>query len=123
MKLNQRAKFTESEISSMMKGILTALAYMHDQNIVHRDLKPENILVVDSKNSACVLKIADFGTARKVVEGQPMTNYVSTRWYRAPECLLSSQSYGKPADIFALGCILGEFMTLKPIFAGSSSMD
>ena len=52
-----------------------------------------------------------------------MTNYVSTRWYRAPECLLSSRNYGKPADVFALGCIFAEFIKLKPLFNGESSLD
>jgi len=69
------------------------------------------------------LKIADFGTAKKLKSGDPNTNYVSTRWYRAPECLLGSSTYEKPADIFALGCILAEFLTLKPIFTGVSSLD
>jgi serine/threonine protein kinase len=106
----------------MMRGIVLGLEYIHNQNIVHRDLKPENILVQDFENLSG-LKIADFGTAKEIKDGMAMTNYVSTRWYRAPECLLSSQSYGKPADIFALGCILAEFVNLKPIFAGSSSSD
>jgi len=51
------------------------------------------------------------------------TNYVSTRWYWAPECLLSSPHYGKPSDVFALGCILAEFVSLKPLFTGASSLD
>ena len=55
--------------------------------------------------------------------GTANTHYVSTRWYRAPECLLNSRYYGKPTDVFALGCILAEFMKLKPIFTGASSAD
>jgi len=64
------------------------------------------------------LKITDFGTSKEISDGLLNTNYVSTRWYRAPECLLSSPNYGKPADIFALGCILAEFVALKPLFTG-----
>lgn len=58
----------ESEISAMMKGLISGIAYMHDQGIIHRDLKPENILVCDSSTGP-VLKIADFGTAKKIIEG------------------------------------------------------
>lgn len=105
-----------------MRGLVEGVAYMHDLNIIHRDLKPENILVCESQKGK-ILKIADFGTSKFVKSGMLNTNYVSTRWYRAPECLLSSPHYGKSADIFALGCILAEFIALKPLFCGQSSLD
>lgn len=98
------------------------MKYLHDKNILHRDLKPENIITCDD-NKGISLKITDFGTAKKVKATDPNTLYVSTRWYRAPECILSDQYYGKPSDVFALGCILAEFINLKPIFTGSSSLD
>ena len=100
-----------------MRGLIEGVLYMHDLNIVHRDLKPENILVCEASKGN-ILKIADFGTSKEIKEGMLNTNYVSTRWYRAPECLLASPHYGKPADIFALGCILAEYIALKPLFTG-----
>jgi len=70
---------------------------------LHRDVKPENLLV----NSDSTLKLCDFGFARKITEGQRLTDYVATRWYRSPELLLTDK-YGKPSDIWAVGCIMGE---------------
>lgn len=61
----------------MMKDLVTGITYMHDQEIIHRDLKPENILVCENTGTK-VLKIADFGTAKKLESGAPNTNYVST---------------------------------------------
>ena len=83
----------------MLKGI----AYLHQLDIIHRDIKPENILVSDSMH----VKICDFGFARNVKPDQEaMTDYVATRWYRAPELLVGTR-YSKQVDIWALGCIFG----------------
>lgn len=87
--------------------------------IIHRDLKPENLLYNDGK-----LKIADFGLAKD--NGAlyiPHTNYVSTRWYRAPEVIFKSNNYDTKIDIFALGCIFAELYTGMPLFPGSSESD
>lgn len=75
---------------------------MHKNGFFHRDLKPENLLI----NKKQVVKIADFGLAREIRSLPPYTDYVSTRWYRAPEILLRSTNYNSPIDIFALGCIM-----------------
>ena len=72
---------------------------MHQEGVIHRDLKPENILLAED----FTLKIADLGTAKEVTEAFPFTNYVSTRWYRAPECVINSTKYTSSIDIFALG--------------------
>lgn len=75
------------------------------------------------------MKMADFGLARSVAqlqteEGNPaLTDYVATRWYRAPEILLSSGKYTFGVDMWACGCILGELITGKPIFPGTSTMN
>ena len=82
-------------------------------------MKPENQLI-SPKN---VVKIADFGLAREIRSLPPYTDYVSTRWYRAPEILLKSTNYNSPIDIFALGCIMAELYTLNPLFSGSSEID
>ena len=85
----------------------------------HRDLKPENLLC---SGPECV-KIADFGLARETRSRPPYTDYVSTRWYRAPEVLLRSTNYNSPIDIWAMGCIMAELYTLRPLFPGSSEID
>jgi serine/threonine protein kinase len=89
---------------------------------MHRDLKPENILMILSNN---LIKIADFGTAKEIPEFKDgsLTDYVCTRWYRAPECTLKSTNYNEKIDVWAIGCIMAELYTLKPIFPGSDEFD
>lgn len=91
---------------------------MHKHGFFHRDLKPENIL-----HQSGVVKIIDFGLAREIRSRPPYTDYVSTRWYRAPELLLRSTIYNSPVDIFAVGCIMAELYNLAPIFSGSNELD
>lgn len=94
--------------------LLRGLKYVHSANVLHRDLKPSNLLL----NSNCDLKIGDFGLARTTSETDFMTEYVVTRWYRAPELLLNCSEYTAAIDIWSVGCILGEIMTRKPLFPG-----
>ncbi|CAD7703563.1 unnamed protein product [Ostreobium quekettii] len=108
----------ESRIRNWTYQIFQGLAYIHKQGFFHRDMKPENLLA--SKD--CV-KIADFGLAREVRSRPPYTDYVSTRWYRAPEVLLRSPYYNAPIDLFAMGAIMAEVYTLRPLFPGSSEAD
>jgi cyclin-dependent kinase-like len=83
-----------------------AIDICHKNGIVHRDVKPENLLIQGEKS----LKLCDFGFARPLPEysDQSLTDYVATRWYRAPELLLSNPHYGKPVDVWAIACIMGE---------------
>jgi len=104
--------------------LLKAMKYIHSAAVIHRDLKPSNLLL----NSECLLKVADFGLARSIEfkeeeQTQVLTDYVATRWYRAPEILLGSTDYTKGVDMWSVGCILGELMLGKPIFPGSSTMN
>ncbi|CAG8624896.1 5084_t:CDS:10 [Paraglomus brasilianum] len=92
--------------------ILRGLKYVHSAGVVHRDLKPSNILV----NENCDLKICDFGLAR--VQDPQMTGYVSTRYYRAPEIMLTWQKYDVAVDIWSAGCIFAEMLEGKPLFPG-----
>lgn len=99
---------------------------MHTAEVLHRDLKPSNLLL----NSECLCKVADFGLARSIatleqekVDNPVLTDYVATRWYRAPEILLGSQKYTKGVDMWSVGCILGELLGGKPMFPGSSTMN
>ena len=91
---------------------------MHERGFFHRDIKPENLLM---RGDTC--KVADFGLVREVRSLPPYTDYVSTRWYRAPEVLLRSPRYSSPIDMFAVGCILAELYTLQPLFPGTSEID
>lgn len=102
--------------------ILRGMKYIHSAEVIHRDLKPRNLLV----NSNCDLKICDYGLARvKLSEKDwntcPMTEYVCTRWYRAPELLCSWTDYGKAIDIWSIGCIFAEMLRRKPIFPGKNT--
>ncbi|CAD5195547.1 unnamed protein product [Musa acuminata subsp. malaccensis] len=110
--------FSEAEIRNWCFQIFQALAYMHQRGYFHRDLKPENLLVTKD-----IIKIADFGLAREVCSQPPYTDYVSTRWYRAPEVLLQSSIYGAAVDMWAMGAIMAELFTLRPLFPGSSEVD
>lgn len=110
--------FPESRVKNWCYQIFQGLAYIHKHGYFHRDMKPENLLV--SKEN---IKIADFGLAREIRSRPPYTDYVSTRWYRAPEVLLRSQVYSAPIDLFAMGAIIAEMYTLRPLFPGSSEAD
>lgn len=111
--------FPESVVRNIIYQILQGLAFMHKHGFFHRDLKPENILCTGT--DCC--KIADFGLAREIRSRPPYTDYVSTRWYRAPEILLRSTNYNSPIDMFAVGAIMSEIYTLRPLFPGTSEID
>ncbi|KQK12145.1 cyclin-dependent kinase F-3 [Brachypodium distachyon] len=114
----RRAPFSEEEIRKFMVQILQGLVYMHNNGYFHRDLKPENLLVTNN-----IVKIADFGLAREVCSSPPYTDYVSTRWYRAPEVLLQASAYTPAIDMWAVGAILAELFTLSPLFPGETETD
>ena len=94
--------------------IMRGLKYIHSAGVIHRDLKPSNILI----NENCDLKICDFGLAR--LQDPQMTGYVSTRYYRAPEIMLTWQKYDTEVDLWSVGCILAEMIEGKPLFPGRS---
>ncbi|KAL5099851.1 hypothetical protein RYX36_004178 [Vicia faba] len=110
--------FSESEIRNWCFQVFQGLAYMHQRGYFHRDLKPENLLV-----SKDIIKIADFGLAREIDSQPPYTEYVSTRWYRAPEVLLQSYIYNAKVDMWAMGAIMAELFSLRPLFPGASEAD
>ncbi|KAK3227842.1 hypothetical protein Dsin_007704 [Dipteronia sinensis] len=103
---------TDDHCRYFLYQLLRGLKYVHSANVLHRDLKPSNLFM----NANCDLKIGDFGLARTTSETDFMTEYVVTRWYRAPELLLNCSEYTAAIDIWSVGCILGEVMTRQPLF-------
>ncbi|KAK9462102.1 Pkinase-domain-containing protein [Lipomyces oligophaga] len=114
--LKQGIRFTVPEIKSILHQLLAAVDYIHSQRILHRDLKPANILLT----STGILKVADFGLARKMAP--QMTPSVVTLWYRSPEILLGATCYSYTVDYWAVGCIFSELVTLEPLFEASSEI-
>ncbi|XP_034237564.1 mitogen-activated protein kinase 15-like [Thrips palmi] len=116
----------------IMYQLLRATYYIHSGNVIHRDQKPSNILL----DSYCRCKVADFGLARSLASDKgpggtgpdgttdpALTDYVATRWYRAPEILVASKQYTKGIDMWSLGCILAEMLLGKPLFPGTSTIN
>jgi len=106
---------TDEHAQFFIFQVLRALKYIHSAGVVHRDIKPSNLLI----NASCDLKICDFGLARGLnQEDINLTEYVVTRWYRAPEIMLSCKSYTYAVDVWSTGCIFGELLLRKPLFPG-----
>jgi cyclin-dependent kinase 12/13 len=123
-------KFTPVQVKVLMRQLLEAIAYMHEQKYVHRDIKSSNILL----DSQFRLKLADFGLARSMepplldqlhdrASSLEMTNKVITLWYRPPEILVGATKYGTAVDVFSAGCILAELILGRPLFPGKTEMD
>ncbi|CAM6089758.1 unnamed protein product [Calypogeia fissa] len=114
----RRNYVAEDRIKSYMYQLMKAMDHMHRNGIFHRDIKPENILIMED-----TLKLADFGSCRGVYSKQPYTEYISTRWYRAPECLLTDGYYNYKMDMWGVGCVFFEIISLFPLFPGSNELD
>lgn len=108
----------EDQVKFRIFQSLKALEHIHRHGVFHRDIKPENILLKDE-----TLRLADFGSCKGVMSKQPFTEYISTRWYRAPECLLTDGYYDLKMDIWGLGCVFFELLALRPLFAGKNELD
>ncbi|KAI0308212.1 kinase-like domain-containing protein [Multifurca ochricompacta] len=134
--------FAGGLVTSIFRQIVHGLHHIHASGYFHRDMKPENILVTTTGHQTypnlssvapsdapseqdvkVIVKLADFGLARETRSKPPYTEYVSTRWYRAPEVLLKSKDYSNPVDMWALGTILAELLNLRPLFPGKREDD
>jgi mitogen-activated protein kinase 1/3 len=115
-----REELTDEHIQYIMYQIFRALQFLHSGNIIHRDIKPSNILA----NENCDVFLCDFGFAREAEETtHDMTEYVITRFYRAPEVMLSSQKYTKAVDIWSTGCSFYELLVGTPLFQTKNYLD
>jgi len=118
-------RFSEEQVRFLMSHLLRGLAALHSRGIMHRDVKPDNILLTYGSAKVC-----DFGQARYVMSSPPgeamngpLTDYVATRWYRAPELLLHATAYSPAVDLWAAGCTMAELMLARPLFPGTSELD
>ncbi|XP_078389392.1 cyclin-dependent kinase-like 1 [Cetorhinus maximus] len=122
--LNELDKYprgvAEDQVKSIIRQTLQAVNFCHKHNCIHRDVKPENILI--TKHG--VIKLCDFGFARILTgPGDDYTDYVATRWYRAPELLVGDTQYGPPVDVWAIGCVFAELTSGNPLWPGRSDVD
>uniref|UniRef100_A0A7S2YQ03 Protein kinase domain-containing protein n=1 Tax=Entomoneis paludosa TaxID=265537 RepID=A0A7S2YQ03_9STRA len=123
-----KQKLSTDHVQYFIYQVLRGLKYIHSCKVLHRDLKPSNLLV----NSNCDLKICDFGLARGIDHDfcetdrngtMLLTEYVVTRWYRAPEIMLACHEYSYPIDVWSVGCIFAELLLRKPMFPGEDYID
>lgn len=115
---------TEEHSRYFLYQLLNGLSYIHSANVIHRDIKPSNLLI----NSNCLLKICDFGMARPLASTPQehanfLTAYVATRWYRAPEVMLSFHKYTQAIDVWSVGCILAEMLGRRFLFPGQNYLN
>ncbi|XP_028393404.1 cyclin-dependent kinase-like 4 isoform X1 [Dendronephthya gigantea] len=109
----------EVTIKKIIWQTLHAVHYCHQHSCIHRDVKPENILITKDG----IIKLCDFGFARILTPGDEYTDYVATRWYRAPELLVGDTQYGPPVDVWAIGCVFAELLCGQPLWPGRSDVD
>eukprot|EP00494_Astrolonche_serrata_P032053 UN32322 len=112
-----RQQIGTEHVQYFLYQLCRGMQHIHSAGVMHRDLKPENVLV---NTHDCNLKITDFGLSRGVASASDFTEYVCTRWYRAPEVFCSNGSYSYPADIWSIACIFGELYLRKPLFPGKN---
>ncbi|KAF8213054.1 kinase-like domain-containing protein [Mycena galopus ATCC 62051] len=142
VKARKGRPFAGGLTSSIFRQMVSGLEHIHSSGYFHRDLKPENVLVTTTglhdytsvspsvlpnappeKDVIVIIKLADFGLARKIQSAAPYTEYIATRWYRAPEVLLLGNNYSSPVDMWALGTIMAELINLRPMFPGKDTFD
>ncbi|XP_039288124.1 MAPK/MAK/MRK overlapping kinase isoform X2 [Nilaparvata lugens] len=118
MMKTHRRNIPEVKVKNYLYQILKGINHLHINGLFHRDIKPENILIKGD-----LIKIADLGSVCGTFRHRPFTEYISTRWYRSPECLLTCGYYDSKMDIWSVGCVFFELLTLKPLFPGSNELD
>ena len=115
-----RERMAFLHIKVYMYQLFRALGYLRSLKICHRDIKPENTLVNEETG---VLKLCDFGSAKKLRSGDPSVSYICSRYYRAPELLFGATHYSTQIDVWSAGCVLAELIINKPVFPGNDAID
>lgn len=100
--------------------MMRSLAYLHTVGICHRDIKPQNLLI---NQDIQVIKLCDFGSAKKLVKGEPNVSYICSRYYRAPELIFGCSDYSPQIDVWSTGCVIAEFILGQPLFPGENGVD
>ena len=100
--------------------LMRSLAYVHALGICHRDIKPQNLLVDTNKH---ILRLCDFGSAKRLVQGEPNVSYICSRYYRAPELIFGATDYTPAIDVWSAGCVSAEMLLGSPLFPGESGVD
>jgi len=116
----ENERWTENDVLYFCRQVADGLNYLHEQHIAHRDIKPRNLLLNPSTG---LVQVCDLGSACHVNSGQPLTAYICSRFYRAPELLLGSRNYGTSVDIWSLGCVVAEMALLSPLLEGEDTGD
>ena len=112
-----KQELSDEHYQFILYQMLRALYFLHSANIIHRDFKPSNVLI----NEDCTVKLCDFGMSRGIKEENALlTEYVVTRYYRAPEVMLSSHHYTKKIDVWSIGCAFAELLSKKFMFPGEN---
>lgn len=128
----KRKGLSEVRVRNYLYQMLNGLGHLHAHGLFHRDIKPENILIkfpsilyspLSQSIPNEIVKLGDLGSIRGIFSEPPYTEYISTRWYRSPECLLTMGHYGAKMDVWATGCVFYEMLTLKPLFPGCNEID
>jgi renal tumor antigen len=115
---DRKTYLAQNKVKQYMYQVFKSIELMHRNGIFHRDIKPENILI-----SQDTVKLADFGSCRGMYSEHPYTEYISTRWYRPPECLMTDGYYDHKMDVWGAGCVMFEILSLVPIFPGNNEVD
>ena len=115
-----KAVFSKYEIKLISYQLIKSLSYLEAVNICHRDIKPQNILI---ETDSHIVKICDFGSAKKLIKGEVNISYICSRYYRAPELIFGATNYTNSVDVWSVGCVLAELILLEPIFQGESTAD
>ena len=116
----QRGRSSQSKTKLFSYQLLRAVGHIHGLGIAHRDIKPQNALI---NLTTGVLVLADFGSAKLLHGNDTHTSYISSRFYRAPECMLENEHYTCAIDLWAVGCVIAEMQALRPLFLGTDTVD
>ncbi|ETN60320.1 rage-1 [Anopheles darlingi] len=122
--ISRKRPLSENRARRFLLQVITGIDHLHRHGVFHRDIKPENILIKRALGVVRkeIVQVGDFGTICRIDDKPPFKDYIATRWYRAPEVILTDGYYGPKMDIWAIGCCFFEMLTRKPLFPGQSEL-